>query len=115
MFKKLPGCLNATANALTVVLASLAFTMTSLPDVFFLDAFVAGFLRVLIPASPRIVKMQDCFGSASIHGNARNHAEVPAQVLRCHLTQNMLRRCATSLALVEQAWAPPLHQRAHGH
>jgi len=33
---------------LTTVLAGLAFTTTSLPNIVFLDAFVAGFLRVLI-------------------------------------------------------------------
>merc|ERR1719468_478661 len=54
----------ATANALTTVLAGLAFTTTSLPNIIFLDAFVAGFLRVLILASPGIVKMPVFFTSA---------------------------------------------------
>merc|ERR1719410_1132226 len=54
----------ATANALTTVLAGLAFTTTSLPNIIFLVAFVAGFLRVLILASPGIVKMPVFFTSA---------------------------------------------------
>merc|ERR1712146_71968 len=39
-------------NALTTVLAGFALTSTSLPNISFLPAFVAGFLRVLIITRP---------------------------------------------------------------
>merc|ERR1712039_375724 len=53
----------ATAKALTMVLAGLALTMTSLPKISFLPAFVAGFRRVLIMHNPGIVTFPVFFTS----------------------------------------------------
>merc|ERR1719411_629405 len=55
----------ATANALTTVLAGFAFTSTSLPNIIFFEAFVAGFLLVLILARPGMVKTPAFFTSAA--------------------------------------------------
>merc|ERR1719384_60301 len=54
----------AVGNALTTVLAGFALTTTSLPNIIFLEAFVAGFLLVLILARPGIVNTPDFFTSA---------------------------------------------------
>merc|ERR1712039_532316 len=53
----------ATAKALTTVLAGFAFTITSLPKISFLPAFVAGFMRVLIMHRPGIVHFPVFFTS----------------------------------------------------
>merc|ERR1719221_2138645 len=53
----------ATAYALTIVLAGLAFTMTTLPNTSRLPAFVAGFIRVLIMQSPGMVTLPAFFTS----------------------------------------------------
>merc|ERR1719402_1807340 len=55
---------DATANALTTVFAGLAFTIVSLPKIFFFPALVAGFLRVLILQRPGKVKTLIFFSSA---------------------------------------------------
>merc|ERR1719393_485511 len=47
----------ATGNAFTMVRAGLAFTICILPKISFLQAFVAGFWRVLILQRPGNVKM----------------------------------------------------------
>merc|ERR1719384_457195 len=54
----------AVGNALTTVLAGFALTTTSLPNIIFLEAFVAGFLLVLILARPGMVNTPDFFTSA---------------------------------------------------
>merc|ERR1719198_307808 len=53
-----------TAKAFTTVLAAFAFTLTSLPKIFRMPALVAGLTRVLIRASPGMVKMPVFFTSA---------------------------------------------------
>merc|ERR1719158_966730 len=53
----------ATAKALTTVLAGLAFTTTSFPNIIFFPALVAGFTLVLIRQSPGRVKMPVDFTS----------------------------------------------------
>merc|ERR1712050_61641 len=52
------ACLRAaTGKAFTTFFAGLAFTMTTLPKISFLPAFVAGFIRVLILHKPGSVPM----------------------------------------------------------
>merc|ERR1719324_1752867 len=53
----------AAGNALTIVLAGLAATFTSLPNMFLTPAFVAGFMRVLIRHNPGILKTPVFFTS----------------------------------------------------
>merc|ERR1712228_735801 len=53
----------ATAKALTIVLAGLALTITILPKISLLPAFVAGFRRVLIMHKPGIVHLPTFFTS----------------------------------------------------
>merc|ERR1719168_180074 len=53
----------ATAYALTIVLAGLAFTMTTLPNTSRLPALVTGFIRVLIMQSPGMVTLPAFFTS----------------------------------------------------
>merc|ERR1711941_194677 len=47
----------ATGRAFTTVLAGLAFTTTSLPNIILLPALVAGFFLVLIMQSPGMVNL----------------------------------------------------------
>merc|ERR1719336_3397338 len=53
----------ATQKALTIFVAGLAFTMTTLPKTSLLPAFVAGFMRVLIMAKPGMVNLPEFFTS----------------------------------------------------
>merc|ERR1740138_176056 len=53
----------ATANAFTTVLAGLAFTFISWPNIILTPALVAGFTRVLILQRPGMVKMPVFFTS----------------------------------------------------
>merc|ERR1719393_547325 len=49
-----------TQNAFTTVFAFCAFTFTSLPNISFLAAGLAGFFRVLIMTNPGIVNLPFC-------------------------------------------------------
>mmetsp|Transcript_20439 Transcript_20439/g.38374 ORF Transcript_20439/g.38374 Transcript_20439/m.38374 type:complete len:226 (+) Transcript_20439:136-813(+) len=51
----------ATGNAFTTVLAGLALTTTSLPNIIFFPAFVAGFWRVLIWQTPGMTNLPALF------------------------------------------------------
>merc|ERR1740123_1568196 len=53
----------ATGMAFTIVLAGLAFTTTSLPNISLLPAFVAGFRRVLIMHTPGTITFPVFFTS----------------------------------------------------
>merc|ERR1711904_545054 len=53
----------ATGKALTTVLAGFALTLTSLPNMTFTPALVAGFVRVLMRHNPGTVKMPVFFPS----------------------------------------------------
>merc|ERR550532_1737629 len=53
----------ATQKALTIFVAGLALTMTTLPKISFLPAFVAGFIRVLIMTKPGMVNLPAFFTS----------------------------------------------------
>merc|ERR1719210_621896 len=53
----------ATQKALTIFVAGLAFTMTTLPKTSLFPAFVAGFMRVLIMAKPGMVNLPEFFTS----------------------------------------------------
>merc|ERR1719408_595695 len=55
----------ATGKAFTTVFAGLAFTRTSLPNIIFFPALVAGFVRVLILAKPGMVKTPLFFTSTA--------------------------------------------------
>merc|ERR1719414_147862 len=55
----------AVGNALTTVLAGFALTTTSWPNIIFLVALVAGFLRVLILARPGTVNTPDFLTSVA--------------------------------------------------
>merc|ERR1719223_2071690 len=50
-----------TGNALTTVFAGFAATVTSLPNISLLPAFVAGFFLVLIMTRPGITNLPTCF------------------------------------------------------
>ena len=54
----------ATGYAFTMVLAGLAFTITSFPKTSLLPAFVAGFTRVFSMATPGMTNLPVFFTSA---------------------------------------------------
>merc|ERR1719158_2314087 len=53
----------ATQKPLTIFVAGLALTVTTLPKTSLLPAFVAGFMRVLIMTKPGMVNLPDFFTS----------------------------------------------------
>merc|ERR1712187_1030784 len=91
----------ATGNALTIVLAGFALTVTSLPKAILLPALVAGLWRVLIMQTPGITNLPAFFTSAA--AKAAKLSMIPAHCF------GFISFCSASAALMPlfaMAFAP---------